>query len=214
MPYIIPNLADASKTDPDYPPHCIDVGKPRREPGGMLGWTLTIEWQITENNVTRVQLPDVFSDRDRTKMLRAFEGAGPAVVLREDPMMEITADLHVAVGPERLPLLIGGAMVVKRYTLSASKGSASVRVLLLLEVSRERAPEVCDAIDTDLHIVVQQQLGLFVKQPKETGAGEGDAGGDGESGDDETPEHDLPPEAGGDDNGTPRRRRRNTQPQA
>lgn len=184
---VIPNLATASKTDPDFPPHCPRVSPPTRQPGGMFYSTITLEWELDENNITRVKLPDCFTDADRTKMLRAFEGArGPARVI-DDPMTEITASLHVGVGAERLPILGGSVCVVKRTELAVSKGSARVRVLLLVEYGRDRAAEILDVLEADVHVTVEQQLGLW--QPKAK-AEESDLDENGDAGKD----HDLPPE--------------------
>lgn len=189
----IPNLSTASKTDPAFPPHCATVGAPKRKPGGMLHWTLDLRWELDENNVRTVNLPDCFGDTDRTKMLRAFEGSSGAMKAAEDPMMQITAALHVAIGAERLPILLNAACIVKRIELSASEGTAMVRTLLVVETGRDRAPEITDAIDADVHVTVQQQLGLFVA--KREAAVDGDGNAVNEEGD-VVPEDDLPPEAG------------------
>lgn len=179
----VPNLAKTASTDPTFPPFCSGAIVRRQPPGAKFLWTLTLVWDLSAPEGLPT-LPAPFS-HDTGEIVLALAGDGPAYSRKSLLQAEVQCRVDVRVGKDKLPIFRDASAIVKSIQVTASKGAAECKVLLVVEAPRNLAPEFLDCIDADVdvHTITNSELpyGKGGKAADEPEAGDherGDPDGD------------------------------------
>ena len=151
---IIPDLTRSGKSSFDLRPHCIEVRPRRKAPSTLIQWTVVLLWDLADSELGNVQLPRQFR-KLRPEMLAAFEDDGVAFSFPVHPRKKVELDLVLHVGSSYLPAVTKASAVVKTVELKVSPGTCRIKATLVVEASRELAPNFCDLLDSDVSVEIR-----------------------------------------------------------
>jgi hypothetical protein len=164
----IPDITSSSKSDFDLRPRCTKVTPTRKAPSMAVFYKVELEWDIEEPG--KVVWPGQF-DRFADLIANAFtQEDGEAFNHLRRPLTDIDCDLRLHIGAEYLACVMGASATVKVFELRVAYQSCKVKATLLVEGSRDAAPDFIDLLDSHVHLTVRQSGELFDRKAEEAGA--------------------------------------------